>query len=221
MQAMRRILTSVGLIAPLAALLPLTTAAHERREVGNGQYEMVVGFLDEPAFVGLKNGLDLRVHSLTPAASPTTGESADTGGIPVEGLSGSLQAEVIYGDQSMELPLEPRFGEPGAYRSVFFPMAEGDYTFHIFGEIEGVAIDETFTSGPETFGPVEPVEPLQFPKEDSASGGTDAVAASVLSGGDGDGGIGSLIGNVGLGLVALAGLAGYAVLQRRGVLGPR
>ncbi|HEV2067293.1 MAG TPA: hypothetical protein VGR08_10680 [Thermomicrobiales bacterium] len=218
MQAIRRITTSIGLVALLTALLPLTTVAHERREVGNGQYEMVVGFLDEPAFVGLKNGLDLRVHGLTPSASPATGESAGTEGIPVEGLSGNLQAEVIYGDQSMALPLEPRFGEPGAYRSVFFPMAEGDYTFHIFGEIEGVAIDETFTSGPETFGPVEPVEPLQFPKEDSASGGTGVVAASVVGGGDGDGGIGSLIGNTGLGLVVLASLASYAMLQRRGVL---
>jgi hypothetical protein len=221
MQAIRRIMTSIGLVALLTALLPLTTAAHERREVGNGQYEMVVGFLDEPAFVGLKNELDLRVHSLTPSASPTTDESAGTEGIPVEGLTGSLQAEVIFGDQSMELPLEPRFGEPGAYRSVFFPMAEGDYTFHIFGEIEGVAIDETFTSGPETFGPVEPVEPLQFPKEDSASGDDASAAAGMVRGGDSGGGIGSLIGNFGLGLVVFAGVAGYAMLHRRGVLGQR
>lgn len=163
MHAMRRLLASVGLIALLAALTPMIASAHEHREVGNGQYGLTVGFLDEPAFVGLKNGLDLRVEALGPAASPAAGASEEDG-TPVEGLAGSLQAEVIYGDQTMLLEVTPRFGEPGAYRSVFFPMAEGDYTFHIFGEIEGVAIDESFTSSPDTFGSVEAVEATPIPE---------------------------------------------------------
>ncbi|HEY3126471.1 MAG TPA: hypothetical protein VGK07_05385, partial [Candidatus Limnocylindria bacterium] len=36
-----------------------TAAAHERRMVG--PYQFVVGWLNEPAYVGLMNSLDLRV----------------------------------------------------------------------------------------------------------------------------------------------------------------
>lgn len=218
MTTIRRIFASVGLLALMAALLPLTAAAHERREVGDGQYQLVVGFLDEPAFAGLKNGLDLRVTNLTAVATPE-GEAAEgAAGVPVEGLAATLQAEVIRGDQTMALPVTPRFGEPGAYRSVFFPMEEGDYTFHIFGEIEGVAIDETFDSGPETFGPVEAVEPLQFPKQDAVSATTGVVAAGMTESAGSDNGLGGLLGGS-LGLIAVVGLAGYALFQRRGILG--
>jgi hypothetical protein len=218
MSTIHRILASVGLIALIAALLPFGAAAHERREVGDGQYQMVVGFLDEPAFAGLKNGLDLRVTNLTAVATPE-GEAAEgAAGVPVEGLAGTLQAEVIRGDQTMALPITPRFGEPGAYRSVFFPMEEGDYTFHIFGEIEGVAIDETFDSGPETFGPVEAVDPLQFPKQDAGSAKTGIVAAGMADRGGNDNGLGGLPGGS-LGLLAVVGLASFALFQRRGIFG--
>ena len=43
-------------------------------------------------------------------------------------------------------------------------MKPGDYTFRIYGTIDGTEIDESFTSGPETFGAVEDPAPLQFPK---------------------------------------------------------
>ncbi|MBQ12670.1 MAG: hypothetical protein CMJ45_14115 [Planctomyces sp.] len=53
---------SLALIAAVIGafnLLTGTASAHEQREVG--RYELVVGFIVEPAFEGLKNGLDLRV----------------------------------------------------------------------------------------------------------------------------------------------------------------
>jgi hypothetical protein len=161
---------------------PLSASAHEVRTVGNGQYEMVVGFLDEPAFQGEKNGLDLRVSKLsaaTPAAASPEATTHEDAGVPVEGLETTLQAEVIYADQRMSLTLEPVWNEPGAYAAYFFPMAEGDYSFHIFGQIEGVAIDETFTSGPETFSPIQPREPLEFPKQTAQSGATAGLPGGV------------------------------------------
>jgi hypothetical protein len=85
-------------------------------------------------------------------------------GEPVVGLDQTLKAEVIFGDQKMELTLEPRWQTPGAYDAYFFPTAAGDYTFHIFGEIEGTAVDESFTSSPEGFSSVEAREELEFPK---------------------------------------------------------
>ena len=85
-------------------------------------------------------------------------------GTPAEGLEETLKAEVIYEDQTMELPLTGMWDDPSGYYSVFFPTEwEGDYSFRIYGTINGTDIDETFTSGPETFGPIQNPEPLRFP----------------------------------------------------------
>ena len=150
---------------------PPSTGASEHRELVNGQYEVSIGFIDEPAFVGEQNGLYLKVERVqaeaagTPAAG--AGEDEHAEGNPVLGLDGTLQAEVIYGDQSMPLPLSPAFGEPGVYHAVFFPMAAGDYSFHIFGDIEGTPIDETYASSPQGFDSVQPRAPFEFPKPTS------------------------------------------------------
>jgi hypothetical protein len=158
-----KMLVSIVAAVTLTMTFSLAGSAHEHREVADGKYEMTIGFINEPAFVNLQNGLSLRVVTVD-------GEK------PVEGLVDTLDAEVIYGDQKMSLELEPVFNDPGAYEAVFFPTATGAYTFHISGEIEGVAIDETFESGPETFSEVEPIEPLQFPKPSSSSHTIGALA---------------------------------------------
>ncbi len=156
--------TAVGGIALAGALflaLPGGADGHETRTIADGTYEIVVGFMNEPVFAGDKSGLEFWVTEVA-AATPAAGE--DTEGTPVEGLAETLQAEVIHGDQTMELPLTAKWDEPGGYYSVFFPTeSEGDYTFRIFGAIGATEIDETFTSGPETFGPVADPEPLRFP----------------------------------------------------------
>jgi len=171
------------------------TAAHEERVVGD--YTLAVGFLDEPVYSGQRSGLDLRV---------SIGEE------PVEGLEETLTATVSFGDQTRDLPISPRFGDPGAYRSVFFPTAAGPYTFRISGEIEGQAVDEAFTSGPDTFSEVQDVTggqfPVQFPStgdivRDAEAGATAATTATIAL----------VLGAAGLvaGLVAL----GLTVARRR------
>jgi hypothetical protein len=144
--------------AALIAFTPIGASAHEHRTVGD--YEFVVGFLNEPAVSGELNGLDLRV-SQPSAATPTADASAD--GAPVEGLETTLQAEVIYGDQKMTLTLEAAYNAPGHYEAYFIPTAAGDYSFHVFGTINGTAVDETFTSGPDTFSTVIDRSTLEFP----------------------------------------------------------
>jgi hypothetical protein len=169
--------------------------AHESRDVG--EYTLTVGFLDEPVYNGQKSGLDLRV---------ARGEE------PVEGLDETLQAEVTFGGDTRALPLSAAFGEPGAYRSVFFPTAAGQYSFRIFGTIEGTEIDETFTSGPDTFGDVQDVAGGQFPvilppiADVARDANTGAGAASTAT-------IGLVLGGAGLvaGLLAL----GVALGRRR------
>ena len=163
--------------------------AHETRDVG--EHTVVVGFADEPVFTGQKSGLEFSV---------SRGEE------PVEGLEETLSASVTFGDQTRDLEIEPRFGEPGWYQSVFFPTAAGPYTFRIVGEIEGEPFDESFTSGPDTFSEVQDVTggqfPVQFPPtgdvardaEAGANAANTSTIALVL------GGAGLVAGLVALGL---------------------
>jgi len=172
-----------------------SVAAHEERDVGD--YTIEVGFLNEPVYSGEESGLELLV---------THGDQ------PVEGLEETLQAQVTSGDQTRDLEISPTFDEPGAYQSVFFPTAAGQYTFRVFGEIEGQAVDESFTSGPDTFGDVRDVSSGQFPVQypatadvvrDAQAGANAATMATVAL----------VVGGLGLiaGLVAL----GLAVARRR------
>jgi hypothetical protein len=169
--------------------------AHEEHEVGD--YTIEVGFLDEPVFAGEESGLDLHV---------TRGDE------PVEGLEATLQAEVRFGDQTRALELTPAFGEPGAYRSVFFPTAAGQYAFRIFGFVEGTAVDETFTSGPDTFGDVRDATAGQFPVQYPA---TADIARDAEAGANA--GTLSLVGVIlgGLALVAALVALGLGVARRR------
>nr|MBA3587485.1 hypothetical protein [Chloroflexota bacterium] len=162
----------LGRVAVLGAALIMTlsvgtTSAHGGREVG--EYSFTVGFLDEPVYSGQESGLDLRI---------LRGEE------PVEGLEETLEAEVIFNDQHLDLPLSPAFEDPGAYRSVFFPTAAGPYTFRIFGTIEGTEIDESFTSGVDDFNEVQDVTGGQFPVVLPAAGDTarDATAGAEAAG---------------------------------------
>jgi hypothetical protein len=177
-----RIGRATVLATALAAITVGTAVAHEQREVGD--YTFVVGFIDEPVFTGQKSGLEFFV---------TRGE-----GEPVEGLEETLQAQVTFGGETRDLEISPRFGEAGAYESVFFPTAAGPYTFRIFGAVEGEAgvgflIDEAFTAGPDTFSEVQDVAggqfPIQFPAtadvvadaEAGANAATQATIALVLA----------------------------------------
>jgi len=126
-----------------------TAAAHERRTVG--PYEFEVGWLNEPAFAGLMNGLDL---SITDTRS----------GKGVQGLEKTLTVELQTGGLApLPLTLAARFGTPGAYEGNFMPTVAGTYTFHIKGKIDTQNVDEKFESGPGRFDDVDSATAVQYP----------------------------------------------------------
>jgi hypothetical protein len=130
-----------------------TAAAHERRMVG--PYQFVVGWLNEPAYVGLMNSLDLRVTDtrVTPAKA-------------VEGLDKTLTADIQTGGLApLKLTVTARFGTPGAYNGYAMPTTTGTYIFHIKGKVEDRDVDEKFESGPGRFGDIEPTTVLQYPNK--------------------------------------------------------
>lgn len=164
---MKRSLRTLIAVALLSALLlPVAASAHEHRDVG--QYKFVVGFINEPAFEGEQNGIWV---SITDKTTQT----------PMENLAETLKAQVIYGEQQLDLALEPAWNEKGVYTADFYPTAAGDYTFRFFGDINGTAIDETFTSSPEGFSSVQPTTALQFPAKVPAATELRSELAAALS----------------------------------------
>jgi hypothetical protein len=179
------------LAAIMLLLMSGIASAHEHRTVGD--YELTVGFSGEPALVDEPNGLDLRVQK---------GEGDN--GTPVEGLDATLKAEIIYGDQSKPLEIRAKFGQPGAYTADLIPTKTGAYTFHITGTIEGTPVDESFTSGPDTFSEVAGKDSISFPEASSdSSSSDDADSAKTLAI------VGIVVGALGL----IAGLAGVAMAR--------
>lgn len=129
-----------------------TAFAHERRTVG--AYSLTVGWIVEPAVEGQKNGIDLRV---------ATGTGTDAK--PVEGLEKTLKVEITHIDTNTTKVFDIRtiFRDPGHYTNDLVITAPGNYRFRFFGNIESLAVNETFTSSPTTFGEVHSVNDIQFP----------------------------------------------------------
>lgn len=143
----------IGITVGSFSVLTVNAAfAHGGREVG--QYEINVGFMDEPAYEGRLNGVDLRI------------EMAETGA-PVEGLDQTLQVEVthISSGGSKTLDLQPVAAEPGRYTAALIPTAPGEFRFRFLGTIGEMTIDEVFESGPDHFAAIESSAALQIPHQ--------------------------------------------------------
>lgn len=187
--ARARLAFVLGAILPaLIAFAPIPASAHETRTVAT-DYEFVVGFINEPAVQGDTNGIWLRITK---------------GGQPMLGAADTLQAQVSFGDQVKEMTLTPAFGEDGVYESVFIPTQPGDYSFRFFGNLEGVAVDETFTSSPEGFDSVAPRSDFEFPPATPESGAKQ----------DQDGSLNLAVPMIVGGLVLVAGTVGFAIRRR-------
>jgi len=136
---------------------------------------LVVGFAIEPAYEGQKNGVELRV-------SEGEGDAA----VPVEGLQETLQVEVTHVESGISqiMPLRAVFGSPGRYTNDWIPSMPGAYRFRFFGTIGEVTVDESFESGPDTFGSVEPAAELYFPEPVPAARELEGAARGAQSAAD-------------------------------------
>ena len=160
-----------------------TVFAHEGREVGD--YRINIGWIVEPAYEGVMNGVEVRVTRVTESGDDHNGESTamskDAAGdgmamadhhdesAAVEGLENTLQVEVVYvpTGASRTVNLSADVYEPGRYTANLLPTTPGVYEFRVFGAIEGMQVDETFASrgGGGGFDDIRPLAALQFPEE--------------------------------------------------------
>ncbi|MGH2758629.1 MAG: hypothetical protein ACRDKJ_03590 [Actinomycetota bacterium] len=129
---------------------PGSVSAHGDRHVGDVTF--TVGWADEPAFVGFKNGVQLFL--------------AGPGEAPIEGAEKTLEVEVSLGDVTTErLALRTVFESPGEYQADLIPTAPGGYTFRFLGEVEGEPVDESFESPDDGFDEVKGTNDVAFPNE--------------------------------------------------------
>jgi hypothetical protein len=146
--------TLVALPALFVALSAGTASAHELKHVG--KFNFLVGFGNEPAFLGQQNFVQSFI-------------SYAANGKPVTNIGTSLKVAVEWGKESMNVQLVPSFdpdsglGTVGEYDAFFFPTALGAYTFHFTGSLQGQKIDVSFTGGPTTFALVTDPTTVQFP----------------------------------------------------------
>ena len=160
-----------ALIAAIIGLMTLwlvvgTASAHEKAAVG--PYTVFVGFENEPAIVEQPNAVQVLIRN---------GDSEDAK--PVTGIGDTLKADVKFGSQTTTMSLAESDDDPGDYLANFIPTAEGPYTFHIYGTINGTNIDQSFTSGPDTFSEVESSTSMQFPDKIPAIGTVASTAKSA------------------------------------------
>lgn len=146
---MKKFIICLPLVAAaiLAVSLPPLVSAHERQviQIGNTDYLFIVGSLNEPLTVDDKTGVDLRVL-VADRASP--GDSKASGAKPIIGLDQTLKVEVSAADQKRTFDLSPAYGDPGAYRAVFFPTIQTTLNYRFIGLLDNVPVDLNFSCNP-------------------------------------------------------------------------
>jgi hypothetical protein len=155
--------TAACLIALIALLLNFQLAlAHESVTIGD--YEIEVGWINEPPVAGQLNGIEIHV------SNTSSGEHQ-----PVEDVS-SLTVTVSYGGQSKELTFEP-LGEdtPGQFQAAILPTIPGQYTVTFGGQLGDTPVDAHVE--PEE---VAPADIIQFPSVESSAQTANSAASAWL-----------------------------------------
>ena len=122
-----KILGLAALVAVVLALaLPFVALAHTSLNIGS--YTVEVGWVDEPALVGMKNAVFISI----------TNKDTDK---PVEGVS-TLEVTVSTGGKDRKLDVRPLSEDtPGQYAADFVPTRRGTYTVKLSGKIESTDVN--------------------------------------------------------------------------------
>ena len=142
-----------GLLLVALFILPTSAFAHERRTIGNGKYDVVVGWDVEPAYQGFKNAASIRISQA--GSSPA---------VPVEGADKTLKVQIRQGASTKDFPLRAVFGQAGYYVADIMPTRAGDYQWTFVGSIGDAQINDKFDTADGKFNAVEPASGLEFPQ---------------------------------------------------------
>jgi hypothetical protein len=160
-------LLAAGMLGILLALAvaPTVSYAHERRSIGGGKYDVVVGWDTEPPFVNQRNAAGFRISK----AGTNPAE-------PVTGADKTLQLHIRQGSQTQPFALRAVFGQPGYYVADIVPTRAGDYVWVLSGTLGSDAVNETFDSADGKFDAVASASGIEFP---SAAPDPDQINAQL------------------------------------------
>lgn len=163
----KRLLVVAFVILGVGLLVVQSVAAHERRKIGGGKYEVEVGWETEPTLVNQINAATITIFQ------------AD-GRTVVEGAEKTLRVQIAFGGGTpKEFPLKASWGKPGYYVANLIPTRAGSYLFTFTGTIDGTPINETFESGPGRFDDVAASDDLYFPPVASITAELKAIREEV------------------------------------------
>ena len=123
-----------------SSMLVVSSAyAHEGRlySIGDKDYWISVGSINEPVFVDDKSGAEAFV-SLADPSDPLNSDANGTKNI--EGLEKTIKFEISAGAKKKELAVEPAWRDPGHYEATFYPTIETTYNYTLFGTINNVTV---------------------------------------------------------------------------------
>src|SRR5439155_24142566 len=118
--------------------------------IGNGKYDVVVGWDVEPTYADLKNAASIRIMQ----AGTST---------PVTGADKTLKLAIRQGASTRDFPLRAAFGQDGYYLADIVPTRVGDDQLTFTGTVNGDQVNETFDTADGKFDAVQPPTALQFP----------------------------------------------------------
>jgi hypothetical protein len=177
---------SAAVVATLIALATSFAVASAHFVFTAGKYRIAIGWQFEPpggtdTYVGAPNAIQVFID--VPSASNPIGTPVNT--LNQDCMHPDIQVTVTVGSTTSSpfcpVPLhdsDTGNGRLDEYDYGLIPTVVGTYTFHIFGTINGVPVDQKITSGPTTFDSIADSSAVQFPVALPALG---AVAAKVDS----------------------------------------
>lgn len=163
--------TSAAAAAMLVALATSFVVASAHYVFTAGKYRIAIGWQFEPAggtdtYVGAPNAIQVFIE--VPSASNPIGTPATT--LNEDCTHPDFQVTVTVGATTSSpycpVPLydsDTGSGRLDEYDYAVIPTVVGSYTFHIFGIISGVPIDQKVTSGPTTFDSIADSSAVDFP----------------------------------------------------------
>ena|SRR5690606_25049059 len=127
----KKVLTR-ALPASLLIVLASFATAHVTKEVGDGAYTIVAGYLNAPLYAGQVEQVDISI--------------TDTAGNPVDGLAEAFTAHIVGpGGATVALTVRAVRNSPGKYVADFIPTVVGNYDVRLTGFIGEHEFDELFS----------------------------------------------------------------------------
>ena len=108
-----------------------------------GEYRVEIGWMNEPVVSGETNGIEFYVSPLIACPEilePMKCAESQEFQNGIEGLKKTVKMQLVYNDESINLPLSPDHDIPGKYYAFVNPTVSGFYQANVLGSIEDTPI---------------------------------------------------------------------------------